>query len=177
VAEVAPLTFGSVLTVADVCAVIGPSHPNSDKCQQSEDDLMVLALNICKARVCPSQAIDSQCGSNTLVEQSLFETDAIFSAPGRNFDTCQHGKCLDEEINTGRALEMNTLMLARVAGGGITMTWQQPYINDGQTVNSYKIWRREIGNSAFTKIATVNELSYTDNTQGNFEYEVTAVKN
>jgi cysteine-rich repeat protein len=177
VAEVAPATFGSVLTVADICAVLGPSQPNNDKCQQSEDDLMVLALNICKARVCDTQVIDSQCGSNTTVGQSLLETDAIFSDPGRNFDTCQHGKCLDEEINTGRALEMNSFMLTRAAGGGVTMTWQQPYINDGQSVNTYKVWRRPIGNSAFTKIATVEGLTYTDATPGDFEYEVTAVKN
>jgi len=175
VAEVAPLTFGSVATVADICTVIQPSQPNNDKCQQSEDDLMVLALNICKARVCPVQGIDSQCGSNTSVAQSLAETDAIFSDPARNFDTCQHGKCLDEEINTGRALEMNSMRIAK-ATVGVTLTWQQPYVDNGQTIQTYKVWRRPIGTSAFVKIANVNGLSFTDTTVGEFEYEVTAVK-
>jgi hypothetical protein len=91
---------------------------------------MVLALNICRARVCAAQSIDSQCGGNASVGQSLTESDAILQSPSRNEDTCAHAKCLDEEINTGRALEMNSLGLRR-EGSGFRLDWRPPYLDDG----------------------------------------------
>ena len=179
-AQVAPLTFGWVTSVSDICGVIEPSQPNNDKCQQSEDDLMVLALNICKAKVCQSQSIDSQCGSNKTVGQSLLESDAIFSNPNRTADTCQHGKCLDEEINTGRALEMDTLTLSR-EGSNIRMNWNPPYLNDGTGhPTAYHVWRRVAGSmAAFTLIDTVTPptTTYLDTDAGTtaWEYEITSV--
>lgn len=170
-------TFAWVSTVADICSVIRPSQPNNDKCQQTEDDLMVLALNRCKARVCDTAGIRSQCGSNSTVGQSFAEADAILSSPSRNFTTCSQAKCVTEEVNTGRALEMNSLTLNKTAQGGTILNWQKPYMNDGGPVNQYKVWRRPIGGTgAFTRIATVNGgvTTYTDATTGNFEYEVTA---
>jgi uncharacterized repeat protein (TIGR03803 family) len=96
--------FAGISTAAQICQVIKPRKPNNDMCKQTEQDLMVLALNICRAQVCTAQPINSRCGSNASVEQSLAESDAIQSSPSRNSRTCSHAKCLDEEINTGRAL-------------------------------------------------------------------------
>jgi hypothetical protein len=175
VATVAPGTFGWVSTVADVCAVLGPSTPNNGVCQQSEDDLMSLALNVCKARVCPTQEIDSQCGSNASVGANLLEADAIFSDPARASQSCQHGKCITEEINTGRALEMNSLRVAKAPGGGTKLSWSQPFVDDGETISSYKIRRRVHGSGPFSKIAQVSTLTFTDASTGDFDYEVVAV--
>jgi N-acetylneuraminic acid mutarotase len=97
-------TFAGVKTAADVCAELTPSHPNGDACDRAEGDLMTLALNICRARVCTAQRIDSQCGSDDTVGRSLAEIDAILADPGRSRAACDHAKCLADEINTGRAL-------------------------------------------------------------------------
>jgi N-acetylneuraminic acid mutarotase len=97
-------TFARIATVADLCARLTPSRPNSDPCDRTEDDLMTLALNICRARVCTEQTIDSQCGSAGSAGRSLAEIDEILAGTGRNDAACAHAKCLADEINTGRAL-------------------------------------------------------------------------
>jgi hypothetical protein len=141
---------------------------------------MVLALNICRARVCTAQSIDSQCGDNGNVGQSLSESDAILLSSSRNADTCAHAKCLDEEINTGRALELNSLGLRR-EGSAIRLDWRPPYLDDGTGHPSkYHVWRRVQGSLApFAKIGTTTNPTYLDTLSGNgaFEYEVTAVMN
>jgi N-acetylneuraminic acid mutarotase len=173
-------TFAGMTTVADLCAVLRPQHPNNDPCDRTSADLMVLALNICRARVCMAQSIDSQCGGNDNVGQSLAESDGILLSPSRNADTCAHAKCLDEEINTGRALEMNTLGLRREASG-IRLNWNPPYLDDGTGhPRSYHVWRRLRGSLApFAKIGTTTNPTYLDTSSGSgaFEYEVTALMN
>jgi hypothetical protein len=173
-------TFASVATVADLCAVLRPAHPNIDSCVRTSADLMVLALNICRARVCTVQSIDSQCGGNDNVGQSLAESDAILLSSSRDENTCAHARCLDEEINTGRALELNTLGLRR-EGSGIRLDWRPPYLDDGTGHPSkYHVWRRVQGSLApFGKIGTTTNPTYLDTLSGSgaFEYEVTAVMN
>jgi hypothetical protein len=126
--------------------------------------------------VCTTQGVESHYGSNTTVGQSLAEADAIFSDPGRSNASCHHGKQITEEINTGRALEMNSLRLGKVAGGGTTLSWTPPYVADGEQVRSYNVWRRAHGTGPFIKIATTSVLSYSDASPGNSDYEVTAVR-
>ena len=173
-------TFAGFATVADLCAELTPSQPNNDPCDRTDDDLVALALNICRARVCTAQSIESQCGANTSVGQSLSEVDAILADAGRNGTTCALAKCLAEEVNTGRALGSNSLRLAREAGG-IRLSWTPPYLDDGNGAPSqYHVWRRVRGSSApFTKLASTSAVSYLDATSGDgaFEYEVTAVMN
>jgi hypothetical protein len=173
-------TFAGISTVADLCAMLEPSHPNYDPCDRSEDDLIVLALNICRARVCSAQSIDSQCGGNGTVGQSLAESDAILNDASRSAATCAHAKCLDEEINTGRALELDSLTLRR-EGSGVRLSWNPPYLDDGSAHPSkYNVWRRQQGSlAAFTKIATTTEATFVDalSAGGAFQYEVTAVMN
>ncbi|HEX4823484.1 MAG TPA: hypothetical protein VFV19_04195 [Candidatus Polarisedimenticolaceae bacterium] len=170
--------FAGISTVADLCAELQPSQPNGDACDRTDDDLMALALNICRARVCTQQEIDSQCGSNTTVGQSLAASDAILSSASRSSDTCAQAKCLDEEINTGRALEMNSLTLRR-EGSGVRLQWRIPYLEDGTGAPSkYHVWRRIRGSmAAFTRIGTTADTSFLDGASGFFEYEVTAVMN
>jgi hypothetical protein len=173
-------TFAGIATVAQICDVIEPSQPDNDKCGQAEDDLMVLALNICRARVCTAQNIDSQCGGNTNVGQSLAESDAILVSPSRDRDTCIHAKCLDEEINIGRALDMNTLTL-RLEGSDVRLAWTPPYIHDGAgQPKKYNVWRRLQGSfSPFAKLGDTTEPTFLDTTCGGgaFEYEITSVMN
>jgi hypothetical protein len=173
-------TFAGFSTVTNLCAVLQPTHSNGDSCGKTEVDLLVLALNICRARVCTAQSIDSQCGGNGSVGQSLALSDDILHSETRDGTSCAHAKCLDEEINTGRALEMNTLTLRR-EGSGVRLSWHPPYLDDGTGHPSkYHVWRRTQGSlAAFTKIGTTTVATYLDATSasGAFEYEVTAVMN
>jgi hypothetical protein len=169
-------TFAGITTVAEICDVIEPSHANSDACDRAEDDLMVLALNICRARVCTAQSIGSQCGANATVGESLAASDAILDGPARSSDTCSHAKCLDEEINTGRALELNSLIVNREAGG-VRLTWLPPYSNDGSAApETFHVWRRAHGTlSPFVMVGEVTDLTFLDTQSGNgsWDYEIT----
>jgi hypothetical protein len=169
-------TFGGFSTVAQVCAVLGQETVNGASCTKAEDQLMTLALNICKQRVCPSNAIDSECGSNSNVGQSLAEADAILDNPSRNTLTCNQANCLAKEINNGHALELDSLLSMR-EGTSIRLNWLQPYVDDGQGApKSYSIWRRAIGSKTpFVKIGTVTGLTYLDTTvgTGSWEYDLT----
>jgi N-acetylneuraminic acid mutarotase len=170
-------TFAGVATVADLCAELTPSQPNNDPCDRTEDDLMVLALNLCRGRTCTSQPIRSQCGQNKSVGASFDESDAALSRSSRDSAACAHVKCLDEEINTGRALEMNSLTL-RGESGAVRLTWAPPYVGElGVRTIRYQVQRRVRGSLApFTRIATTEATTFLDgNAGGNFEYDVTAI--
>jgi len=171
-------TFAGISTVADLCAELEPSQPNNDACDRTDDDLMVLALNICRARVCTAQSIDSLCGGNTTVGQSLAESDGILGSASRTAGTCARAKCLDEEINTGGALELNSLHVS-VEDGAIRLDWSPPYLNDGTGhPNRYNVWRRPQGSILpFRKIGETTEPTFVDLIAGTgaFSYEVTAV--
>jgi uncharacterized repeat protein (TIGR01451 family) len=169
-------TFSGISTVAQICAVLMPTSPNNDSCGKAEDQLMTLALNICKQRVCPVNAIDSACGNNGTVGQSLAESDAIFDNPSRTTATCNHAECLDKEINNGHALELDSLQSMR-EGTSIRLNWLPPYADDGQgTVRSYSIWRRAVGSKVpFVTIGTSTSLTYLDvnAASGSWEYDLT----
>jgi hypothetical protein len=173
-------TFSGVSTVAEICAVLAPSQPDNDPCGRSEDSLMTLALNVCRARACTAQSIDSQCGGNANVGQSLAEADAIVSSPSRDDDTCSHARCLADEINTGRALEMNSLIL-RLEGSDVRLVWDPPYLDDGSGhPTHYNVWRRVLGSiEPFSKIGETTAPTFVDTAPGSaaFEYEITAVMN
>jgi len=170
-------TFAGLSTVADLCAELEPAQPNGDSCDRTDDDLMVLALNICRARVCAAQRIDSQCGGGSTVGQSLAASDAILSG-SRNDAACAQAKCLDEEVNTGRALDLNTLTLRREVGG-LRLDWRPPYLQDGTSrPRQYNVWRRPQGSmTPFEKLGSPVDPTFLDTAteSGAFEYEVTAV--
>jgi uncharacterized repeat protein (TIGR01451 family) len=90
-------TFAGITLRSQVCEVLTSGGPG--KCDKAEADLMALALNICKQRVCPNDAFDSTCGGNSTVGQNFSEADSLVAAPGRTNATCQDASCLAEEIN------------------------------------------------------------------------------
>ena len=75
---------------------------------------------------------------------------------------------------TGRALNLDTVGFAKVAGGGVRVSWQPPY-----AVNpiKYNVWRREAGSLApFQKIAETATPVFDDVTPGNYEYDISPVR-
>lgn len=178
VAEVAH-AFASVSSVADLCVELEPAQPNNDSCDRADDDLMVLALNICRARVCAAQSVDSQCGGNATVAQSLAAADAILCG-SRNDAGCAQAKCVTEEINTGRALELNTLTVRRELGG-VRLDWLPPHLDDGTGHPSrYNVWRRPQGSATpFLKVGSTVDPTFVDldTVSDGYQYEVTAVMN
>jgi len=171
-------TFAGFTTAAQVCDVLDPSHGNNGTCSKAEDWFMALALNICKQRVCPSNTLDSGCSSSGSVAQSLAEADALLANAGRTNAQCDQAECLSKEIDTGHALDFDTLSTLREAGS-IRLNWNVPYTDDGQTQpRSYKIYRRAIGSLApFVQIGSTTGTTYLDLTAGtgNWQYDVTSV--
>jgi CSLREA domain-containing protein len=173
-------TFAGIAHVSDICAVLEPSYPNNDPCGRDEDQLMSLALNLCKQRVCPNQGIDSQCGSNATVARSLAESDALFADPSRSEGQCDRAACLGREINNGRALELDSLSIARESES-VRLSWLAPAFEDGtSSPRSYKIWRRPIGSKLpFAQIGSATALTFVDTSAGtgSWQYNLTAALN
>jgi hypothetical protein len=169
-------TFAGLQSVADICAVIQPGQSggdNGDDCGRDEDQLMVLALNLCKQRVCTANAIDSNCGSNSsTVGSSLAEMDTIFLNPERESVTCDHAGCLGKEINNGRALELNSLSV-ELESGRVRLNWLAPILDDGtQTASSYTVWRRPLGSiDPFQQIAATTGLTFLDSGAGTMAWQ------
>ena len=170
-------TFSGITTAAQVCAVQAAGG-GSDKCNKAEDWFMALALNICKQRVCETNTIDSNCSSAATVGQSLAQADALLSNPGRTQAQCSQAECLSQEIDTGHALEFDTVTSLR-EGGNVRLNWIAPSTDDGTThPRSYKIYRRAIGSLApFVQIGSTTGTTYLDLTagSGNWQYDVTSV--
>ena len=62
-------TFGGITTRSQVCNVLDGDHDHHDdyrrhQCSKAEDQLMALALNLCKERVCCDDGIDSKCDND-----------------------------------------------------------------------------------------------------------------
>ena len=188
-------TFLGMATVDNLCEVINTDHrpphggrhhggpgdgPNGKDCDKGEDELIATALNICRARVCEEQNLDSRChgNSHTTVSQSFADADAILDDAARSKDTCKSARCELREINNGHALEMNSLTLAR-ENGNVRLAWSSPVLDDGSgTPSSYELWRRPMGsNDAFVRIGITAGLTYLDVTAGTaaWEYNITAV--
>jgi hypothetical protein len=188
-------TFAGISTIDDICGVIDsdrrPPHggrhhggpgdgPNGKDCDKGEDELIATAINVCRARVCEEQQLDSRCHGNThtTVSQSFADADAILDDAARNKDTCKSATCELREINNGHALEMNSLTLSR-ENNKVRLTWSSPVLDDGSGApSSYELWRRPMGsNDAFVKIGTTSGLTYLDAMAGTaaWEYDITAV--
>jgi len=185
-------TFAGISTVDDICNVIyidqhggrhhgGPGDgPNGKDCEKGEDELIATALNICRARVCEEQNLDSRCHGNTstTVAQSFADADTILDDAGRTKDTCKDARCELREINNGQALENNSLVLS-LDNNNVRLTWLSPVLDDGSgEPDAYEIRRRPLGsNDPFVKIGTVKALTFLDGDTGTapWEYEIIAV--
>jgi hypothetical protein len=105
-------TFSGISTATQVCSVLA-NGGGQDSCSKDEDELLALALNVCRQRVCEDQDIDTNCGRNTkTVGESLAVADGIFSSPTRGTNSCNVGACLGREINNGRALKLNSINMS-----------------------------------------------------------------
>jgi N-acetylneuraminic acid mutarotase len=172
-------TLAGVAVVDDICDVIY-GGPQGGECAKSESELIATALNMCRARVCEAQRLDSRCHGNahTAVSQSFLDADAILSDPARSGDRCRSATCELREINNGHALELNALVLD-LAEGQVRLAWTAPILDDGSgTPSFYEIWRRSArSNEPFVRIGTTTDLSYRDLSEstGNLEYQLTAV--
>jgi thrombospondin type 3 repeat protein/uncharacterized protein DUF11/slime mold repeat-containing protein len=167
-------TFSHVATVADICLELGPNPPNNDQCNKSEMDLMSLALNICKGKVCASSGIDPVCGSAGTVGEAFDTADAILADPGRTTATCNSADCSTQGVNNGHVLQLDTLSMAVVAGE-VRIDWEPPLSE--RPVVRYKIWRRPVGSLAPFELAGYSETEhYVDRSgsTGNFQYEIQA---
>jgi hypothetical protein len=171
-------TFAGFDSVAQVCEVLDPSHHNNGPCDKANTELISLALNICKSRICASNPIVSGCGGTTTVAQSLTSADGILSGlSGTDEASCSQAECLGKEINNGHALELDTLTSSREETS-IRLRWVAPSIDDGQSTPRYKILRREIGAfTPFVEFDSTTGTTYVDHTAGpvSFEYDVTPI--
>jgi hypothetical protein len=171
----ATCTFAAVDSPAALCDRLNPDPPN-DKCEQGEAQFMALMLNICKGRVAETVPIASSCTSNTTVGQSRAEADALLCNPNRDHATCTTAQCESEEINSGAALQLNSLQIIRQGDGTILLVWSAPYTVPGFSVpDGYRVWRRSSGDQPFVQIAETPGMSFIDVAAqgGNYQYEVT----
>jgi hypothetical protein len=63
-------TFAGMTTATEICQVFLDQHgdnngPDCKECEKAENELMALALNICRQNVCESQEVDSACAPAT----------------------------------------------------------------------------------------------------------------
>jgi subtilisin-like proprotein convertase family protein len=189
-------TFDYFKTVDDICDVLdddnddgwhgGRHHgcngegPDGNDCDKAENELIATALNVCRARVCLAQDLDSRCHGNThaTVAESFSDADTILDDGSRNQQTCSAARCELREINNGHALELNTLSVS-IESDKVRLRWEQPVLDDGAgTPSYYELWRRPMGSGDdFTKIGQTTGLTFLDTTAGTavWEYELTAV--
>jgi hypothetical protein len=185
-------TFAGISTIDGICDVLGKSRhggrhhgghgsgPNGRECDKGEDELMATAINVCRARVCEDQDLDSHCPGNahSTVLQALAAADAILDDAARTRESCGIATCELREINDGHALELNSLSLA-LEIDRVRLTWSSFSSDDGSgTPDSYEVWRRAMGsNDAFVRIGSTQETTFLDAAAGTaaWEYDVTAV--
>jgi hypothetical protein len=185
-------TFAGITTATQICQMYlnapgghDTNGPNCKDCEKGEDELMGLALNICRQRICESQEVDSACGSGhdshhrvlTTVSASLAASDSLLSNPARTKPECTDATCLAKEINNGKGIHHVSLTLAKAPANGTRLTWENPVMDDGSGVGtSYSIWRKALNADAvYVKITETTDLTWVDTTSGtsNWEYEVT----
>src|SRR5262249_38403179 len=145
-------------------------------------ELLALALNRCRARLCDDQQIDSKCDpSQQTVGQSFTTADNLISGSAPTNSACKDGRCLAKELNSGKALEIDDVHCDRDDRrhpGAMHCTWSVPLYNDGTSAPSgYEIWRRPHGTGEFTRVATVHSPVYdVEDPDSDFDYEVVPVQ-
>jgi hypothetical protein len=171
-------TFGSITSTADICDRLQP-NPNNDKCEQAEAQFMTLMLNVCRGRISAVDTIDSTCGGAPgTVGQSLAQADALLCSPARDRASCASAQCLSEELSSGKAMHVTSLVVSRLSSSSLKLSWTPPYVESGNVSGlKYRVWRRPISESAFTLLTETTRLEFIDTMAGtgNFQYEVSVV--
>jgi hypothetical protein len=168
-------TFADVHTLAELCSKLNPD-PANDKCEQAESQLMATMLNYCQGRLSDGSPIISSCTNHTTAGQSRADADALLCSPARTQATCTLAQCESEELNSGTALQTNSLRISRLADNSLRLTWDPPYGNsDYGPPSSYTLRRRASTNMPYQTIVTTPNLVFIDTTavgSAYFEYEV-----
>jgi hypothetical protein len=171
-------TFAAVQTVAELCQRLDPAPPE-DKCAQAEAQLMALMLNSCQGRIVDTAPILSTCSASTTIGQSRAEVDDLLCASSRDQSTCTRAQCQAEEINSGRALQANSLRLRRLLDGRIRLTWTPPYgLSEAGPPTGYRVRRRTDSEAPFEELTDTSDLFYVDpgaQALPSAQYEVTPV--
>lgn len=100
----------------------------------------------------------------------MSKSDSPLSSPGRTQETCTTAQCASEEINSGKALETNSLRVDK-DGLGLRLTWEPPYTPELGPPKRHEIWRRLNPESAFVKVGETTSLSWLDTTTGSSSWQ------
>jgi hypothetical protein len=187
------------LTVASMCAILGQHVGGDDDhddhtgtgdpahvtyCDKACAELVALALNRCRARVCDAQQIQSDCdddhdpstGPQTVGQSFQLVDNTLCSNPG-DPTICKGARCYAKEINDGKALKIHDMHADRVGASGMSMTWSIPMYNDGTSAPSaYQIYRRPHGPGDWTLVDTVHTNAWSlQDPNNNFDYDVVPI--
>ncbi len=149
------LTFSDLRNAEEICGGL-EADPPSDKCLQAEAQFLALQLNVCRQRVTAADPIRSACSASGTVGESVEEIDAILSSSSRDRDSCVRAQCLADEINSGTAIETDSLRLSKL-GSGIRLSWDAPYTPDRGEPRLYRVARRRPGEVVFVPLAETAE--------------------
>jgi len=167
------LTFSSLGDPEEICLGLEPDPP-SDKCAQAEAQFLSLQLNLCRQRVAAGDRIQSACGGGETVGHSVEEIDTILSAVAREHEACVRAQCLAEEINSGTAIETDSLRLSKHESG-VRLSWGAPYAPDRGEPRFYQVWRRRPGEELFVLAGQTAERVWDDAGMDDAEYEIAFV--
>jgi len=180
-------TFSCAFSGVDVdgiCRYLGPIQPTRfvwPSCGHATEELMALALNLCRGRVTTYQEIDSRCANNATAGGAFREADLILCNDRFSADaSCDRALCETREINQGRALNVHGLVVSKGLSGGLHLVWTPPLADMEAltaTPRSYRVWRAIGAEATLVQIAEVAGTSFEDTSaeDGYIRYDVTPV--
>jgi len=180
-------TFSCAFSGVDVdgiCRYLGPIQPIRfvwPSCGHATEELMALALNLCRGRVTTYQEIDSRCANNATAGGAFREADLILCNDRFSADaSCDRALCETREINQGRALNVHGLVVSKLSSGGLHLAWTPPLADMEAltaTPRSYRVWRATGAQATLVQIVEVAGTSFDDTSaeHGYIRYDVTPV--
>lgn len=173
--------FGGMQSVPDVCRYLDYSGWDPlNPCMRGAQELMALTINICRERLTLSQGIDTHCSDNSTVAAALRDESYAICADRLRDALCETALCEAREINQGRALHIEGLIVSKLGNGAVRLVWTPPVADTAalsSAPRSYRIWRAPGIDEAFVQIAEVADVSFEDTSAvgAYLRYEVTPV--
>lgn len=170
--------FSSLEGQWSICQQLETSA-QGDACHQAETELLVLALNLCRARLAPSDVARPSCGSETTVGDELAAADAALCDPDRTEATCRHNECSASEITSGQAIGANTLRVTAQGSSQVRLDWDPPFGPAGLApARLYRVWRRVLPDGPAELLVETTSQHFTDNGADMpfFAYDVTIAR-
>jgi len=133
-------TFAAVDSVAELCAVLAGSK-TSDACQRADAELMALRLNVCRGEICAADPVSAVCAIHATAGDAFGHADALLCNPRPTVAECLLATCAPREVNTGVAVQADTLVVDRLGAGEIRLTWHPPLHDASRTILGYRVWR------------------------------------